>query len=444
MVFVSRWITLLALIALMAPAPLAWSQDYSMYFDTSQTAPSGSSIQIRCMLDNPGGDIAGWSFAVCEETVNNDYDFTNAVSGEGALTSNGGNPAAFDEITVCPGEGVIQGVVIDFVGLQSLPAGTGYEMVIIDVDLLGPDDTFAPVEYCNAILCTGASQPTETLVVPPGGSAPIIPEQIPGLIEIGGLPPFTLSASFATASSDQGTSVDAEVTVDAPLDYYGFSMGLAHDDSKLSLVAAEAGTSLQAVNGGTGPEFLLIDVDPVGAPGLVVACIASTESGSLSTLPTGPEEQLITAQYEIAVTAAVGSTSIDFTGDLVPAPGSPATPILISLGSEPAIVNTSGGSIDITEAPLGTSFQRGDFDASGNVNLADPINILNYQFSGGAEPTCLKIMDIDDSGNIQLNDPVLLLTYLFSGGAQPEPPFENCGIDPTEDSITCESFDACP
>ena len=93
---------------------------------------------------------------------------------------------------------------------------------------------------------------------------------------------------------------------------------------------------------------------------------------------------------------------------------------------------------------IGKLPKRGDFDANGNVNLADPINILNYQFSGGAAPTCLKIMDIDDSGNIQLNDPVLLLTYLFSGGAAPSEPFDSCGIDPTEDTITCDSFDACP
>ena len=444
MVNVSRGIILLALITLMAPASIAWSQDYSMYFDTSETAPSGSSIQIRCMLDNPGGDIAGWSFAVCEETTNNDYDFTNATSGQAAMTANGGSPAAFDEITVCPGEGIIQGVVVDFVGINSLPANAGYEMIVIDVDLLGPDDTFASVEYCNAILCTGGSAPTETLVVPPGGSAPIIPEQSPGLIEIGGLPPFSLSAAFSDSTADQGATVDAEVSVNAPIDYYGFSMGLAHDGSNLSLVSVEPGTSLQSVNGGAGPEFLLIDLDPVGASGMVVACIASTDPQDLNPLPIGSEEQLVTAQYEVLPTAAAGLTSLDFSNDLIPAQGSPATPILISLGNEPAIVTTSGASLEITEAPLGTAFQRGDFDANGNVNLADPINILNYQFSGGAEPTCLKIMDIDDSGNIQLNDPVLLLTYLFSNGAPPAAPFDNCGIDPTDDSITCESFDACP
>ena len=193
-----------------------------------------------------------------------------------------------------------------------------------------------------------------------------------------------------------------------------------------------------------GKRVLLIDLDPVGASGMVVACIASTESGALNTLPIGPEEQLVTAQYEVLPTAAVGLTSLNFSGDLIPAQGSPATPILISLGNEPAIVTTSSANLEITEAPLGTAFQRGDFDANGNVNLADPINILNYQFSGGAEPTCLKIMDIDDSGNIQLNDPVLLLTYLFSNGAPPAAPFDRCGIDPTDDSITCESFDACP
>ena len=443
MVNVSRWIISLALITFMTPASIAWSQDYSMYFDTSETAPSGSSIQIRCMLDNPTGVLAGWSIAVCEDTVSDDYNFTAAVSGEAALTANGGSPAAFDELTVCPGEGIIQGVVVDFVGQNSLPAGTGHEMAVIDVELLGPDDTFAPVSYCDATLCSGSATPTETLVVPPGGIA-VVPTQLSGLIEIGGLPPFNLTAAFSNPSAEQGTTVGAEITANAPIAYYGFSLGLAHDGSNLNLLSAEAGTSLQSVNGGAGPEFLLIDLDPVGASGLVVACIASTESGSLETLPTGSDEQLVTCQYEVLPTATVGFTGLDFSGELIPAQGSPATPILISLGSEPAIVTTSGDSVEITEAPLGTPFQRGDFDANGNVNIADPINILNYQFNNGAEPTCEKIMDIDDSGQIQLNDPILLLTYLFSNGAPPAAPFDSCGIDPTDDSITCESFDACP
>ncbi|MAJ28099.1 hypothetical protein CBD41_01610 [bacterium TMED181] len=444
MISVKQWISVLALLAFLAPTSLVWSQDYSMYFDTSETAPSGSSIQIRCLLDNPAGAIAGWSFAVCEENTDNFYDFTNAADGQATLTANGGAPAAFAELTICPGEGVIQGVVVDFVGINSLPSGAGYEMVVIDMDLLGPDDTFATVDYCNAAFGCSTSSPTETLVVPPGGVGGVVPEQIQGLIEIGGLPPFSLSTATSVTSADQGSGFSAEILVNAPLEYYGFSLGLAHDENQLSLASAGAGAGLEGLNGGAGPEFLLIDLDPVGAAGLVVACVASTESGALSTLPAGDAEQLITVDYDILTTATVGSTSIDFSGDLVPAAGSPATPILISLGNQAAIVSTNGSSIQITEAPLGQPFQRGDFDASGNVNLADPINILNYQFNNGAEPNCLKIMDIDDNGLIQLNDPVLLLSYLFSNGAAPAAPFDSCGIDPTEDSISCDSFDFCP
>ncbi|OUU24873.1 MAG: hypothetical protein CBC13_03010, partial [Planctomycetia bacterium TMED53] len=385
MISVQRCIKIVALVALLLLSQTAWSQDYSMYFDTTETAPSGSSIQIRCMLDNPGGNIAGWSFGVCEDTSANDYDFTAASDGEATLTSNGGQPAAFAELTICPGEGIIQGVVIDFVGIQSLPAGTGYEMIIVDVDLLGPDDTFAPVNYCNSSFSCSASG-VETLVVPPGGTAPIIPELTEGLIEIGGLPPFSLSAATSAASSDQGTNIGVDINVDAPLDYYGFSLGLAHDGTKLTLISAEPGSSLQALNGGAGPEYFLPVLDPVGADGLVVACLASLDSGSLSTIPAETGAQLVTASYDILETATPGSTSLSFTGDLVPASGSPATPILIALGSIAAIVSTSGASFEITEAPLGTQFKRGDFDADGNVNLADPINILQYQFNNGPEP----------------------------------------------------------
>jgi len=160
------------------------SGDYTMYFDTSEAGQSGSTIQIRCMLDNPGGDLYGWSYAVCEETVNNDYDITGAVSGAATLSANGGSPPSFEEIIVCPDEGVIHGVVVDYIKVNTLPAGTGHEMLVVDVFLHGPDETIAPVDYCTSNLCS-IFGPYETIVVPPGGSAVLIPQQLTGWIMMG-------------------------------------------------------------------------------------------------------------------------------------------------------------------------------------------------------------------------------------------------------------------
>ena len=108
------------------------------------------------------------------------------------------------------------------------------------------------------------------------------------------------------------------------------------------------------------------------------------------------------------------------------------------------MVNTSNASIEIIEGVVGVQFTRGDYDGDGAVNLADPINLLQYMFNGGPAPSCEKIGDMDDDGSIALGDPIVLLSYLFSGGPAPAEPFENCGIDPTEDTLTCESFNGCP
>jgi len=41
-------------------------------------------------------------------------------------------------------------------------------------------------------------------------------------------------------------------------------------------------------------------------------------------------------------------------------------------------------------------------------------------------------------------DTLAVLGYLFSRGAPPPEPFPDCGLDPTEDDLTCDSFTYCP
>lgn len=410
---------------------------FIFHFDTSDTGPSGSSVHIPALLDNPGGNLAGWSIAVCQDAS---VDVVSLENGTAPLTANAGGPVDFVESTMFPGFGLRQGCVIHFIGLNELPIGTDHEMIIIEYTLLGADDTFAQIEYCD-ILFPGDTSVSETLAVGPGGIA-IDPTVMSGTIEIGGLPPFALSAIPSSPTVEQGSSIDASMVVDAPVPSYGFSFGLAHSGAALTLDSAEAGPAISVLNNGNGPDFLVIDTDPVGADGLVVACIISLSS-DLNTLPAGDGQELIIAHYQANSSAPVGVTTLNFTGDLVPQSPSPPTAIIFSLGAVSAAVTTTGASIEITEV-LGVQFTRGDFDANGNVDVGDPINLLEYMFNGGPAPECEKIADIDDSGSVVLGDPILLLGYLFSGGDAPAPPFDSCGIDPTEDSIPCEEFDACP
>ncbi|MGE4619829.1 MAG: hypothetical protein AAEJ04_08495 [Planctomycetota bacterium] len=411
---------------------------YIFHFDTGDTGPSGSNILVPALLDNPGGNLAGWSISVCQD---DNIDVVSIENGTAPLTGNAGGPADFIESTVFPGFGLRQGVVIHFVGLNELPVNVDHQMLIIEYQLLGPDDTFAEISCCD-VLFPGDTSVSETLAVAPGGVA-IVPTIEPGLVEIGGLPPFSLSAATNLSEVEQGNPVDAIISVDAPVPSYGFSLGFAHSGSSLTLQSAEAGSALNDLNGGDGPDYLTIDIDPEGADGLIVACLVSLDS-DLGTLPAANQQELVVAHYEANDTAPLGTTSLNFSEELVPQSPSPATAIIFSLGSTSAVVLTSGATVEIIEGVVGVQFTRGDFDANGGVNLGDPINLLEYMFNSGAEPSCLKIGDIDDNGSIALGDPIILLSYLFSGGPPPAEPFDSCGIDPNEDDLTCESFDACP
>ena len=87
-------------------------------------------------------------------------------------------------------------------------------------------------------------------------------------------------------------------------------------------------------------------------------------------------------------------------------------------------------------------FRRGDTDASGVVDISDPIFNLTFQFVGGIdELPCRDSADVDDSGVVDISDPISNLTFQFvGGGAMIPPPFGSCGPDPTKDELDCLAY----
>jgi hypothetical protein len=88
-------------------------------------------------------------------------------------------------------------------------------------------------------------------------------------------------------------------------------------------------------------------------------------------------------------------------------------------------------------------FLRGNPNGDVAVDLADVIFCVEYLFQGGPGRLCLKALDANDDGILDVSDPIALLGYLFLGQREPPPPFESCGIDPTADELTCESYGPC-
>lgn len=97
-----------------------------------------------------------------------------------------------------------------------------------------------------------------------------------------------------------------------------------------------------------------------------------------------------------------------------------------------------------TPGTVGTPFVRGDANADGGFDVGDAIAILGSLFTTGPL-VCLDAGDSNDDGLADISDAIHVLSALFVAGAPaPFAPHPDCGLDPTPDSLDCDSFPACP
>lgn len=93
-------------------------------------------------------------------------------------------------------------------------------------------------------------------------------------------------------------------------------------------------------------------------------------------------------------------------------------------------------------------FRRGDANADSGIELkldvSDAIATLGYLFLG-IPPSldCEGAADSDDSGALDITDALYTLYFLFLGDSAPPAPFPDCGPDPTEEGLSCNSFPPC-
>jgi hypothetical protein len=88
-------------------------------------------------------------------------------------------------------------------------------------------------------------------------------------------------------------------------------------------------------------------------------------------------------------------------------------------------------------------FQRGDTNSDGNLELTDVIFLLEYLFRRGEVPSCRKAADANDDGRLDIVDPIGILKYLFRNAAPLPEPFEECGLDITDDTLGCSASPTC-
>jgi parallel beta-helix repeat protein len=81
-------------------------------------------------------------------------------------------------------------------------------------------------------------------------------------------------------------------------------------------------------------------------------------------------------------------------------------------------------------------FIRGDVAPpgaeDGEITMGDGLAILNYYIYGQPDLDCIDAADVDDNGVVTMGDGLRCLDYYFGDTTvAPEPPFPNCGPDPT-------------
>lgn len=106
------------------------------------------------------------------------------------------------------------------------------------------------------------------------------------------------------------------------------------------------------------------------------------------------------------------------------------------------------GSVEVSVI-RGPRFIRGDANADSvvyadrpkvEINVSDPIFIVEHLFLGGRQPPCAKAADANDDGGVDISDAIFILSFLFLGGPSVKEPFSRCGVDPTPDDLDCEWY----
>jgi hypothetical protein len=216
-----------------------------------------------------------------------------------------------------------------------------------------------------------------------------------------------------------------------------WSIAVKYDPAVLQPTAVELSSELQALNGGNGPT-----VSTFGFAGDRIV-FQMSNNAPLTLSPAMP-----LAIFDFQVTAAALAAHADDFSTIVSITdlgGNPPIPSAIVFSNNtfaplahlPAVID-----FDVAQP---AEFIRADCNASGGVNISDPIFALEYLFiAGSAIPPCQDACDANDDGLFVIADPIFVLNFLFSGGAPPPAPFPACGEDSTASSLECDQGPACP
>ncbi len=406
-----------------------------------------TTIMGREFTDHPGypTNTAGFSFGLAHNP-----DLFAAIdaapAGSVAQLDGGAGPQFFDSANYA--DGITVGCVYSFTFAETI-------QMISDTDLaLVSYDSLPGVFNTTTGTVISALDFTESLGVPPVQAVISTDSGIAvGVVPTGAIVTLTPSGFILTAvdqtvgfsEATGAASFDASFTLDEdpgnvgyPNDTQGFSFGVEHDPSLLSVTGAAGGPVIDALNGSTGPDF--IDVN-LFADGFTMGCVYSFLG--TGTIQFATPIDLAIASYDTVAGALAGSstdvlTTLSISSNL----GIPPVQVVVVVNSGALGAVGVDGTITLTPG-VGGGFMRSDVNDDSLINLADAITVLDALFLGGVI-NCMDAADTNDDELSNIADGVYVLSYLFSGGPPPPAPFGgSCGPDPAGTALDCAQYNSC-
>ena len=355
---------------------------------------------------------------------------------------NGGSPVSFSNTELCPENGVLQGVVVDFSTNNALQNGVGHELIVMDVTLQAPAGSLATLEYCSSGICFSESR--ETLLVHTAGVETYPTELHEAVIEISEeIPPTGEEFSLyfdAPASAEEGSTVTVRSMLNntgGPLSGWSILICDQGETDSYQIVGSQFGEAVITGNGGAHASFshTAVCADNGLRQGVVI------DFSGLNPLPSATAHELLVMDVKLTAPANfIATMQYCRFGNCFP--HSMDETLLVHPGS--AVVTKTrlyDTIVEITES-TDSPFIRGDVNGNFAIDLGDPLTLLDI-LMGNARISCDRAADFDDDGVIDLSDVTQFLGYLFAESAAPPSPGPDCGFDDTPDPLDCESFNAC-
>ncbi|MEM7260467.1 MAG: dockerin type I repeat-containing protein [Planctomycetota bacterium] len=395
---------------------------------TSSTAPSGGTTTSSVLYTNfsINEPVQGWSFGLCNDATL----VTPTLIQDGTATAglNGGSGPDFNQVNVLA-DGWTVGVVVSFVGTDTLPPGLDDELNVATYDVIGNAGDSADLCFCDTL----GDPPVVSVIVIEGAS--LTPAFfLCGTVDITeGAPPLGFVYTSPDATVCDAFSNPVQILDEAGTnETQGFSMAMIFDETVLDVTGIAPAPALQALNGGAGPDFFGDNLFPNGWTVGVVYAFVGGQSILFDT-----STDAIIADYTVDAGVADGSTTtIDCTELL----GSPPVANVVVVGGASLPVNCEAGTITV-DCPDFAIFLRGDCNTDGLVDIADGIWILNELFLSGSATTCVAACDANFDGVVDASDATYIFNYRFLDGDAPSAPFPACGGDGV--SLDCDAS-GCP